>query len=303
MKKRIGIIGLGNIAQKVYLPLLCQHDAVEVVGVMSKTAVTVKQASEKYRVFGTTEISELLRKELDAIFVHTPTETHYSVVKECLSAKIPVYVDKPLSYDWAEAKEMAALAEKHGVLLGVGFNRRFAPFYVKAKAWVEEQGGFEWCSVIKHRTSKQKYKAKLTLYDDLIHILDMLLWLGGNNYNLTAHSERTDSEGKLLSAAGSIAFQAADASYSMVRQAGVDVEKLELHGHGRSVEVVNMEAMTLFRKDALPQSSTFGSWDTILYRRGFVGVVDHFLQTLQAPEQCLIRADLMLKSHALVESL
>lgn len=303
MKKRIGLIGLGGIAKKVYLPLLTQHDNVEIVGVMSKSELTVAQISEKYRIFGTTDSKELFRKEPDAVFVHTPTETHYSIVKECLLAKIPVYVDKPLSYDWLESKEMAHLAEKNNVLLGVGFNRRFAPQYAEAKAWMEQAGGFEWCAVQKHRTCQQSYSAKLTLYDDLIHILDMLLWLGGTEYMLTAHIERNDNTGKLLSATGSLSFQAADGMYSMVRQAGIDCEKLEMHGHGRSVAVMDMESMILYEKAVLPRTKAFGSWDTILYRRGFAGAVEHFLQCLNTPSECSIRADLMLETHALVERL
>lgn len=303
-KKRIGIVGLGEIAAKVYLPLLSQHDEVEIVGIMSATAEKVEQIGRRYRLpGGTTRLKDLLARELDAVFIHTPTETHYRIAKECLLQGVPVYVDKPLSYEWAEVKELAALAERKGLLLGVGFNRRFAPLYAEAKAWMEQQGGFEWCSVQKHRTHQQTYSAKLTLYDDLIHILDLLLWLGGSEYQLSTHIQKNDIAGKLLSATGALSFEPAVGVYSMVRQAGFDLEKVEMHGHGRSAEVVNMETGTFYEKGAPPRLQSFGGWDTILYRRGFTGSVEHFLHCLSVPQQCTIRADLVLESHTLVERL
>jgi virulence factor len=79
--------------------------------------------------------------------------------------------------------------------------------------------------------------------------------------------------------------------------------KLELHGSGRSVEVVNLEHAVQYDKLHGERLFHFGSWDDILYRRGFVGVVDHFLQALDDPGLCQIRADQVMLSHELVEQL
>jgi len=304
MKKRIGFIGLGSIAEKVYLPLLSQMDSVEIVGMMSTTATTVEQVGKKYRLpGGTTQLTTLLAQGLDAVFVHSPTETHYEIIKKCLLQGIPVYVDKPLSYEWEQSVELAALAEKKGLLLAVGFNRRFAPLYMEAKSWVDQVGGFEWCSAQKHRTSRQSCSATLTLYDDLIHMLDLLIWLGGPSYARGIHLQNVDEAGRLLHASGSLSFNTSVGTYSMVRQSGFNLEKFEVHGNGRSVEVTNLESANFYEKGALPQLKTFGSWETTLYRRGFVGVVEHFLQCLDSPQECSIRADLVLETHQLVEKL
>ena len=304
MKKRIGLIGLGNIAEKVYLPLLSQMDSVEIVGMMSTTDTTVVQVGKKYRLSGgTTQLATLLAQELDAVFVHSPTETHYEIIKKCFLQGIPVYVDKPLSYEWEQSVELASLAEKKGLLLAVGFNRRFAPLYMEAKSWVDQVGGFEWCSAQKHRTRQQSCSAKLTIYDDLIHMLDLLIWLGGTSYTREIHLQNVDEAGRLLHASGSLSFNTSVGTYSMARQSGFDLEKFELHGNGRSVEVTNLQSANFYEKGALPQSKTFGSWETTLYRRGFVGVVEHFLQCLDSPQECSIRADLVLETHQLVEKL
>ncbi|WP_409341721.1 Gfo/Idh/MocA family protein [Paenibacillus sp. MBLB4367] len=306
-RSRIGLIGIGDIARKVYLPLLSQHQTVELAGVMSASAATVERTKATYRIpFGTTRLDELLALGLDAVFVHSPTETHRDIAMACLRSGTAVYVDKPLSYNIGESEEMAAYAEAKGMLLAVGFNRRYAPMYQVAKAWVEEAGGIDSCGAFKHRTKLQEHDAKRTIYDDLIHMLDLLLWLGGPDAEIIGKRLRADGSGRLLDAAGMLAFgdyAGRLGKYEMVRTAGADMEKLELHGSGRSAEVLNMELAQLYAAGAAPLQRTFGSWDTVLERRGFAGVVDHFLTCLNDPEACGIRADLTLPTHRLVERL
>ncbi|WP_046214918.1 Gfo/Idh/MocA family protein [Paenibacillus wulumuqiensis] len=304
-RQRVGLVGIGGIAQKVYLPLLSAHPGVELVGVVSRSEATVYQMIETYRLAqGSTQLDDIAGWDVDAVFVHSPTPTHYDIVTRCLQLGLPVYVDKPLSYHMEESRRMAAMAEERGLLLAVGFNRRFAPFYQKAKTWLAEAGGFDWCEAAKHRTGMQRSSARETVYDDLIHMLDLLLWLGGNDYELLSRQLRQHGNGAMLHASGMLSLgRERYASYSMARSAGTDLEKLSLHGSGRSAEVVNMESLCLYEKDQLPQYESFGSWDTILQRRGFAGVVDHFLNHLQTPEECSIRADRVLSTHLLAEQL
>jgi virulence factor len=296
----------------VYLPLLTANEAVRVAGLQSRTPATVERVGEQYRIAPRfTELEALLAQQPQAVFVHSPTETHYDVVMACLRHGIHVYVDKPLSYDYGEAERMAEEAAKRGLLLAVGFNRRFAPLYMEAKAWMEAGGGFEWAAVQKHRVRQQEAPARLTVYDDLIHMLDLLMWLRdgdvGAEAAVMAAALTADESGKMLNACGHLRYGAgsgemgASASYSMVRLAGRDLEKLELHGGGRSAEVVNMETAEWAAAGGLPVTRTFGSWETVLERRGFAGAVRHFLECLGDPGACSVRADRVLASHRLAE--
>jgi virulence factor len=219
-RKRVAIVGIGNIARKVYMPLLSQHDHAEVVGVLSHSSTTVEQAVHTYRFpKGTTNLEELLSWDLDAVFVHSPTTTHYDIVTKCLERGISVYVDKPLSYDLEQSRRMAELAQDKGLLLGVGFNRRFAPMYVTAKQWLEEVGGISHCNAIKHRTKLQTGSSHETVYDDLIHMLDLLLWLCGDHYELLRSILHANGAGRLMQASGMLGWkQGAVGMYSMVRE-------------------------------------------------------------------------------------
>lgn len=116
-------------------------------------------------------------------------------------------------------------------------------------------------------------------------------------------SMNTTSDGYMDAAFGTVRLGNATGSYSMSRQAGADIEKLELHGAGRSVEVINMEQAVFMQKNHSPLTQTFGSWDTILKRRGFTGVVNHFLEHIHRPEECAVRAGKVLESHMLADEL
>lgn len=301
MKKRIGVIGMGSIAQKAYLPVVGQHDEIELVGIMSRSAASVERIGERYRIPGRyTELNQLLEQRLDAVFVHTPTETHEEVVMACLERGVHVYVDKPLSYDIQASHRMAEYALKQNRLLAVGFNRRFSPMYQQVKEMVQ-QHGFDLCIAQKHRTKQQLLQAKETLYDDLIHMIDLVLWLGGDEYAISAFKQEQDREGKLLHAAGHLSYGNSTALFSMNRRAGADLEKVELHGAGYSVEIVNMESAVWAQPDKGHSKQSYGSWDSVAVRRGFEGIIQHFLDSLDQPEQCSISAEQVLISHQLIE--
>lgn len=52
MRTRIGMIGLGDIAQKAYLPILASHPKVDIVGIASRSEETVSRVGEQYRIAG-----------------------------------------------------------------------------------------------------------------------------------------------------------------------------------------------------------------------------------------------------------
>lgn len=303
-KKRVAVIGLGDIAAKAYLPVLTRHEAIDIVSVMSRREETVRRVMAEYRLpAGGTDLSAVWAASPEAVFIHAPTEAHYGLVLECLRQGLHVYVDKPLSYDIGEAERMTEAAERYGKLLAVGFNRRFAPFYQEAQAWLQQAGGAEYLVAEKHRIRQQKHSAKQTLYDDLIHMIDLLIWLGGNDNQLGGCMLRTDADGRLLHAGGTVEFTAASGVFAMNRASGTDLERLSLHGSGASAEVVNLERAVLASRTGGERNLTFSGWDSVLYRRGFVGVVEHFIASLDQPANCTIRADQVLPTHYLIERL
>src|SRR3954471_24620658 len=124
---RICVVGMGDIAQKPYLPALSARDDVE-LALMTRDPDRLDRLGRQYGVARrTTDLEDLLDGGIDAAFVHASTEAHAELVERLLAARIPVLVDKPLAPDLATATHLVDTAERLGISLAVGFNRRFGP--------------------------------------------------------------------------------------------------------------------------------------------------------------------------------
>jgi myo-inositol 2-dehydrogenase / D-chiro-inositol 1-dehydrogenase len=68
---------------------------------------------------------------VDAAIVAAPTTLHRAVVEPLLDAGLPVLCEKPCCIDVDDTRALAALAERRGVVLQVGYWRRFVPDLVR----------------------------------------------------------------------------------------------------------------------------------------------------------------------------
>ena len=74
-------------------------------------------------------------KQVDAVLIASPDETHASLCRTCIEARKPVLCEKPLSQHSHECVEVLAAETKAGRrLVQIGFMRRFDPAYVEMKA-------------------------------------------------------------------------------------------------------------------------------------------------------------------------
>ena len=109
---KIGVIGLGDIAQKAYLPVLTAQPGLE-LHLHTRTPATLDEVGDAYRLpHRHTTLDALLDQGLDAAFVHAPTDRHVEIGTRLVEAGVPLYVDKPLAYD------LAALARPGGTRRG-----------------------------------------------------------------------------------------------------------------------------------------------------------------------------------------
>ena len=301
---RIGIVGLGDIARRLYLPLLSSRPDVDVVGVMSRSADTVAQVGRQYRIDGRfTELGDLLAVRPDLVFVHAATKAHHELVSACLAARANVYVDKPLAPNLADCEGLVRQADRADRLLAVGFNRRFAPMYVRARDWLTI--GVAFAVMEKHRAALHDQTPRQAVFDDLIHLLDTMCWLVGEDAVLTGSDVRVDAAGHFTLAVGALQTSQAAGSFAMARAVGADTERLGVHGGGRSAEVVDLEqcALTDGAEGLGRHMITFGSWDTVAERRGFNGLVQHVIDTVDRPEECEVSAARVLPTHRLAETI
>ena len=130
----IGVIGAGNFAKIVMLPILKQSDA-NLVGISSAKGLSSSIAAKKFGFsYSTTDYKELLNDEnINTIFITTRHNNHAKLIIESLEAGKNVFVEKPLAIDMEQLADVVKVCNKLASKdklphLMVGFNRRFSPF-------------------------------------------------------------------------------------------------------------------------------------------------------------------------------
>ena len=57
-------------------------------------------------------LKEIKKKKIKWVFIATPNNTHYSIVKKCIQYGINVYCEKPLCLSYSKAKNLIAYSKK-----------------------------------------------------------------------------------------------------------------------------------------------------------------------------------------------
>jgi virulence factor len=171
MTLKVGVIGLGDIARKAYLPVLTARPGLE-LHLHTRTPSTLTRVGDAYRLpHRHATIDDLLAADLDAAFVHAPTADHRAITERLLNAGVPTYVDKPLAGNVADATALVDLSTRTGVGLMVGFNRRYAPAY---RALLEHPRDL---IVLQKNRHALPAAPRDVVYDDFIHVADTLRFL------------------------------------------------------------------------------------------------------------------------------
>lgn len=111
MKKlRIGVVGLGGIAQKAWLPVLAAASDWTLQG-HGRLRAKALPICESWRIPYADSLSSLAAS-CDAVFVHSSTASHFDVVSTLLNAGVHVCVDKPLAENLRDAERLVELAAR-----------------------------------------------------------------------------------------------------------------------------------------------------------------------------------------------
>lgn len=282
-KLRIGVIGLGGIAQKAYLPVLSHAEKWTLVGGFSPNQQKAQAVCDSYRMACFSRMDELA-SQCDAVFVHSSTASHFDVVGQLLAQGVHVYVDKPLAAELDQAEQLVEQANRAGKALMVGFNRRFAPLYRQLKEQMQQPASLR---MDKHRTnSVGPHDLRFTLLDDYLHVVDTALWLAGGNATLESGLIQTNEADQMLYGEHHFLCGETLVTTSMHRRAGTFRESVQAVTEGAVYQLDDMRIWRDERDDILTQQPVAG-WQSTLAQRGFAGAIEHFVDCVSnqtAPE-------------------
>jgi len=148
-KLRMGLAGggQGSFIGKVHSIAAClDNRATVVAGALSSDPAKSKASAADYdiapdRAYGTYQ--EMLAAEakrpdkIDFISVTTPNHTHYEIAKAAVEAGFDVVCDKPMTFDLAQAEELAKVVKKAGIVFALTHNYTGHPLVRQARHMIQ----------------------------------------------------------------------------------------------------------------------------------------------------------------------
>lgn len=170
---RVGVVGLGVMGQN-HARILADLGILSCVSDISPEAA--KKVADKYSVPCHGSHSELLKGDLDAVVIVTPTATHKGIAADAIKAGKHVLLEKPMTGSSSDLKELVGLADKAGVVLAGGFVERHNPVVSQAKKGLQAGEYGEIITAATRRVSSMPSRIKdVGVVMDLgIHDIDVI---------------------------------------------------------------------------------------------------------------------------------
>lgn len=138
-KVRFAVIGAGSFARSHHLPNLRDNADCELLAIANPTGLKGREVAEEFgAAYCTTNYTDLLADEnVDAVLIATRHHLHAEMAIAAARSGKHIFVEKPLALTLEDCQRVCDEVAKSGVLLTVGFNRRFAPSVRELKTLLE----------------------------------------------------------------------------------------------------------------------------------------------------------------------
>lgn len=251
---RLGVIGAGGFFRAVHLPVLARHDGFEIAAVASRTGLQLQDLARHGIPAITTDNDEVLEApDIDAVLIATRHDLHASLTLRALAAGKHVFVEKPLGLTTAECSQVVEAARTSGLLVAVGFNRRFSPFAVQARAMLPPRPP----TIVVYRVNAGALPSNHWLRDPVqgggrlvgegVHFFDFMRWLVGSDpVAITAGSAVRNAAADPDNISATVTF--ADGSLGVLvyvsdGHSGLGKERIEAFAGGRSLVIDDFRSL------------------------------------------------------------
>lgn len=137
---RAAIVGLGRWGQNLVNAVRDQGDLIRFTVAHTRHAAPVADFCRAHDLRWVGDLADVLADPmLDAVVFATPHSLHANQVLQAAAVGKSVFVEKPFTLDVAAAAAAIEAADRAGIVLAVGFNRRFHPSMGHLRRAVREQ--------------------------------------------------------------------------------------------------------------------------------------------------------------------
>ncbi len=179
---RVAMIGAGVMANAVHYPSLASFEDVEFAAICDLAAERLTRTADKYGIDRRYTDYRKMVEEVAPHAVYAIGQPHlmYDVWVWCLQQGQNLYIEKPMGLSIHQARSLAYLAEKHGCITQVSFQRRACPMVVRLWEECRRRGPVTHavCEFTKCSPGPT-VGPRDHMMDDGVHAVDTLRWLCG----------------------------------------------------------------------------------------------------------------------------
>ena len=137
MSIRFGLLGAGRIG-KVHAKAIAGNADAKLVAVADSAEDAANAIAESYGAGIRTIDAIAVSRDIDAVVICTPTDTHAELIERFARAGKAIFCEKPIDLDIARVKRCLAVVRETKATLMVGFNRRFDPHFMAVRKAIDE---------------------------------------------------------------------------------------------------------------------------------------------------------------------
>ena len=193
-KIKVAVIGVGHLGQ-YHVQKYSKHPDVELIGVMDTDENRTIEIAKKNNTKAFFNHFEIL-KNVDAVSIAVPTEKHFDVACDVISAGVHLLIEKPITYDLGQAHKLVDMAKQANLVIQIGLIERFNPAIMELQKHLKSPIMIE--ANRRHLFTPRGTDVDVVL-DLMIHDIDIVLQMNHNvaisdinAVGLSAITDKTD---------------------------------------------------------------------------------------------------------------
>lgn len=260
---RVAVLGAGRIGRKHAETLAHDVAGVRVAWVAEPLEAAGRALADELGARWTPDPSEAVSDaSIQAVAISTPTNTHAELIELAAGAGKAIFCEKPIDLTMERTLRAIGAAERAGVPLQIGFQRRYDPAYERARALIEQGkvGKVELVTATSRDpepASIEYLKGSGGIFCDLaIHDFDIIRYLTGDEV------------------ASVFAYGAALADERIGEIGDADTTVAALRFHSGALGVLTSSRRAVYGYDVTTE--VFGSGGKVLVGDGSATAVQHY---------------------------
>ena len=285
---RVALVGAGNLARWVHLPVIQKLSGVELRAVCSTSGARGLGYAKRFGAnYCCADYNEVLQdRDVDTVFILTRNRQHAPEALAALEAGKHVFVEKPMALTRDECRMLEQAVRRTGRQLTVGFNRRFAPFYVGLKQQVAKRMG---PVVVNCRVNSPGISGSYWMADpanggailgEACHFVDLFYWLLDSEpetvsaFSLPTNTAHPIGDNNLVASVRFSDGSIANLTYCTVGSQTSGGERVEVFGDGVGASTEDFTRLEVRKAVRHRQTSWWAD-------KGYAGLVGSFIHALR----------------------